>query len=372
MKFSNCSYNKFKESVGARKIVLFGASSAWGYFRTVFPGIDEYLSGKVLCIVDNSVKKQGTVFRICQNEYKILPPSELSNYAGFVVLIDVSLAYVESICKQLEEMQLDMDTECYSLFLMTGSFEKADNSTVDRYFSGRTNKKIPAIIHSFWFSGEEKPDLYKKCIESWYKYCPDFEICEWNAENYDITVNPYMRESFERRKWAFVSDYARLDVIKRYGGIYMDMDVELVASLDPYLFSDGFFCRQEDGLLELGSGFGCPKEDTMISQMLDLYYGRHLLLDDGTIDMTPQPEYLSKVFCKYGFGISHDSQEISGKIVLSNDYICCYAGKDSIRTPLLGIHWHNGGWLDEKKRKLISASNDVRSSLCKKIFKNNI
>ncbi len=368
MRFINCSYTDFKKAVGDRKIVLFGASSAWGYFRTVFQGIEEYLSKKLLCIVDNSGEKQGSLFRLSQTEYKIQSPAVLPGADGFVVLIDVSLAYVESICKQLEEMGLDRDTECYSLFLMTGCFGQIDNSAVDRYFSARNEKKIPAIIHSFWFSGEEKPDLYKKCLESWHKYCPDFEIREWNAENYDTTVNPYMREAYEHKKWAFVSDYARLDVIKRYGGIYMDMDVELLSSLEPYLYSDGFFCRQEDGLLELGSGFGCPKGDVMISQMLDLYHGRHLISEDGTIDMTPQPEFLSNVFCEYGFGRNHDSQEISGKIVLSNDYITCYAGKDSVRAPLLGIHWHNGGWLDEKTGRLIKESNDVRAMLCREYF----
>ena len=93
---------------------------------------------------------------------------------------------------------------------------------------------IPKIIHYCWIGGTPLPEIAKKCIESWKKCCPDYEIREWNESNYDFTQNVYMKEAYEVKKWGFVPDYARLDIIYRYGGFYLDTDVELLKSLDPF------------------------------------------------------------------------------------------------------------------------------------------
>lgn len=87
---------------------------------------------------------------------------------------------------------------------------------------------IPKVIHYCWFSEKEIPEKYQKCIESWEKCCPDYEIKRWDESNYDISKNPYMKEAYEHQKWGFVPDYARLDILYHYGGIYIDTDVELV------------------------------------------------------------------------------------------------------------------------------------------------
>lgn len=369
MRFINCSYENFIKRTANKRIVLFGASSAWDYFFTVFPEIDKDVLERTSCIVDNSPDKQGTPFDIGTRRYSVFSPSYLKTMSNFAVLIDVSLAYVENICDQLIRFLSLEDVECYSLFLMIEYHNVIDNSAVKKYFENRDKKKIPAKIHSFWFSGEEKPDVYKRCIESWHKHCPSFEIIEWDAKKYDVKKNDYMFESFERKKWAFVSDYARLDVVKEYGGIYMDMDVELVSSLEPLLYAEGFFCRQEDGLLELGSGFGAQPGDYMITRMLKEYEGRHLVTESGEIDFTPQPQFLNKVFLEYGFKKDYNSTEILNRIVLSNDYISCYSGEYEGNQPILGIHWHNGGWVDEKKRSLIKKSHLSKKYLLTHYFK---
>ena len=97
---------------------------------------------------------------------------------------------------------------------------------------------IPKKIHYCWFGRNEIPEKTLRCIESWKKYCPDYEIIQWNEDNYDINKIPYMKDAYKEKKWAFVSDYARLDVIYQYGGIYLDTDVELVNSLDDLLEYD--------------------------------------------------------------------------------------------------------------------------------------
>ena len=368
MKFINCSYDNFLNRLGDRKIVQFGASSVWHYFFSMFPNIGKEVVEKTAFIVDNSAERQGGTFRIGENELPVKAPAAMKDESSFVILIMISIAYHESICKQLLEMNLPEDTEVYSLFLMTSSFSKADNSAVDEYFKGRTEKMIPAKIHSFWFSGEEKPELYQRCVDSWHRFCPDFEIFEWNADNYDLTKNEYMYEAYKNRKWAFASDFARLDILKEHGGIYMDMDVELIASIEPLLYADSFFCRQEDGALELGSGFGVPKGDELIGKLLGAYKGRKLFLHDGTMDMTPQPEILSNLLRQNGFTKNHNSQVIDGRLFLSNDYITCYSGEESIRNARYGIHWHNAGWLPDKDRRLFRESLEVKDKVINEFF----
>lgn len=370
MKFINTTYEDFVNRTKEKSIVQFGASSAWHYFFKTFPTIDEDVLERTICVVDNSMEKQGHSFAISDKTYSVIRPEDMVKESDYVILIVVSLAYQEKICEQLKTMNLPEEMECYSLPLMTYSDRRSDNSCVDIYFQNHKEKKLPAKIHSFWFSGDEKPDLYKRCIESWHKYCPDFEIAEWNADNYDVTKNQYMQEAFEHKKWAFVSDFARLDLLNQFGGIYMDMDVELLAPIDSLLYADSFFCRQEDGLLELGSGFGVQAGDPLIQVMLRTYTGRKLIKPDGELDKTPQPEWLSNVLAENGFYKCYDSQIIGDRLILSNDYITCATGADPTQTARVGVHWHNGGWLDEKQKKLIKDSFHAREELLRKYFIN--
>ncbi len=368
MKFINCSYDTFEKRLENRKIIQFGASSAWGYFFSAFPNIKEGVLDNTICIVDNAVDKQGSYLEIGSNKIKIEAPDILKSMKDYVILIIVSIKYQEKICMQLEGMGLDENIECYSLPLMTLNLGDVDNSVVQKYLDSRDTVTIPKTIHSFWFSGEEKPELYKRCIDSWYKYCPDFEIIEWTTKNYDINKNKYMVDAYERRKWAFISDYARLDVIYNQGGIYLDMDVELVTSLAPYLVSGSFFCRQEDGMIDFGSGFGAAKGNALIGEMLSSYKDRRYILPDGTVDKTAQPELMNPILIKNGILNSHDSQVVGDSLILSNDYISCYTSEKTLTNAKLGIHWHNGSWLEEKDKKNIKDAIDARDSLVEKYF----
>ena len=108
--------------------------------------------------------------------------------------------------------------------------------------------RIPKVIHYCWFGRGKLPKLAKKCIKSWKKYLPDYKIIEWNEDNFDINSNQYVREAYEAKKYAFVSDYVRLYALYNYGGIYMDTDVEVIKSLDEFLIHEAF------------SGFESPKD----------------------------------------------------------------------------------------------------------------
>ena len=99
---------------------------------------------------------------------------------------------------------------------------------------------IPKIIHYCWFGGKPKPELAEKCIESWKKFCPDYEIVEWNEGNFNINSNLYVKQAYEAKKYAFVTDYVRLYALYTQGGIYMDTDVMVLKPLDEYLNHEAF------------------------------------------------------------------------------------------------------------------------------------
>ena len=116
---------------------------------------------------------------------------------------------------------------------------------------------IPKKIHYMWLGGKEIPRNLQLCIDSWKKYCPDYEIVQWNESNYDIGKNKYMKMAYENKKYGFVPDYARLDILYNYGGIYMDTDVEVVRSLDDLLYQSAFCGVEKWQTINFGGCSGC-------------------------------------------------------------------------------------------------------------------
>ncbi len=130
---------------------------------------------------------------------------------------------------------------------------------------------IPHKIHYFWFGSGEKSKEVIKCIDSWKKNCPDFEIIEWNETNYDIHKHPFMEKAYEEKKWAFVSDYARLDILYNIGGIYLDTDVEVIKDLAPLCSNEAYMGFESPELVNDGHGFGCSPGMEIFKEMLDVY-----------------------------------------------------------------------------------------------------
>lgn len=371
MQFIDCAYESFIKRIQDKKIILFGASTGWDYYLSVIPNLGKDVLDKALYVVDNNELLVGQKCEIAGRVFVIKKPDAICTNKDIAILITVRFRYYEAICEQLLSYNLPNLIECFSLQLLLGAKECVNNSCVDNYFARHTIKQIPNKIHSFWFSGEEKPDSYKKCIESWHRYCPDFEIYEWNTKNYDVEQNLYMKQAYEKRKWAFVSDYARLDVISKYGGIYLDMDVELLASLEKLLCTSAFFCKQNDGTVDLGSGFGAPPNFWLITELLKEYDNLRFISHDNKLDLLPQPARLGYIFRKYGLKMGHDSENMNDILVLSNDYITCISGDPAqwkFKGTELGIHWHNGGWLQASEREKAAIDVKMKNEIEKKYF----
>lgn len=133
---------------------------------------------------------------------------------------------------------------------------------------------IPKVIHYCWFGGKPLPSIARKCIASWEKVCPDYEIKRWDETNFDVRQHPFVSSAYEAGAWAFVSDWARLKVLYDNGGVYLDTDVKLLKSLDSLLDSQCYIGVQQAGhLCNTGLGFGCAKASPVVHEMLEKYDG---------------------------------------------------------------------------------------------------
>ncbi len=164
---------------------------------------------------------------------------------------------------------------------------------------------IPKIIHYCWFGGNPKPEIIQKCMASWKQYCPDWEIREWNEENFDVSAMPYTQEAYEAKKWAFVSDVARLHAVYECGGIYMDTDVELMQSIDGLCRYDAVFAFETNLNINTGMGFGASRHHKSVGNMLKVYEGRNFL-KRGKPDLSPCPRLNTEALRDYHPGFQRD------------------------------------------------------------------
>ena len=159
---------------------------------------------------------------------------------------------------------------------------------------------IPKKIHYCWLGGKPLPPLAEKCIASWKKFCPDYEIVCWNESNYDFTKHPYMKQALEAKKWGFVPDYARLDILYQYGGIYLDTDVELVKCLDDLLECKFYAGFESEKVIALGLGFGAEAGHPLLKEMMDDYDNYSFINEDGNLNLLPSPVIQTDLLLKKG------------------------------------------------------------------------
>ena len=206
---------------------------------------------------------------------------------------------------------------------------------------------IPKIIHYCWFGRNPLPKMAIKCINSWKKYCPDYQIIEWNEDNFDVTVNDYVKEAYDNRKYAFVSDYVRLYALVTYGGVYMDTDVEVVRPLDLFLNNHAFsgFETKEfipTGIMASEKGFPLYKE------FLDYYNNVHFVQSDKTLDMTTNGRIMTNITKQYGLLLNGELQTIKEWVLYPSDYFCPLDNNTGVlhkTTNTVTIHWFNQSWV---------------------------
>lgn len=225
---------------------------------------------------------------------------------------------------------------------------------------------IPKIIHYCWFGRREKPKLAEKCIESWKKFCPDFEIIEWNEDNCDYLSMPFMEQAYNSKKFAFVSDVMRLIVLEKYGGVYFDTDVEVIKDITPLLYDEGFMGFENERFVSSGLVTATVPHHPVIREMIEEY--KKLSFNELSQDMSAAacPYLNSGVLERFGLIRNGQEQIVSGIHIYPVEW---FNPLDSATNKLnktentYSIHWYSMSWLPESVR--------IRSAftrLCRRLF----
>lgn len=235
---------------------------------------------------------------------------------------------------------------------------------------------IPKVIHYCWFGKNKLSKSAKKCIKSWKKHLPNYEIIEWNENNFDINCNEYVREAYKSKKYAFVSDYARIYALYNYGGIYMDTDVEVIKSLDKFLCNDAFAGLENEYSIQTAV-MGCCKGNLLFKEFLEYYTDKKFIKDDKSLDLTTNVEIITNICKKYGVIINNEIKSIRGFIIYHKDYFCPlnHNNKQSdFSKNTHTIHHFEGSWIsreEKKSKKKYIRYLERKEWLCKYISERN-
>ena len=217
---------------------------------------------------------------------------------------------------------------------------------------------IPKVIHYCWFGRNPLPPLASKCIASWKKYLPDYEIKEWNEDNFDVNIIPYTKEAYEAKKYAFVSDYARFWILYHYGGLYFDTDVEVIKPLDDIINRGAFMGLERDYetgataqncAVAPGLGLGCNPGLGQYKKILDFYATLHFRNEDGTLNLKTIVEYTTNLLIQDGLSYISAIQKVGDIYVYPSEYFCPYnivTKRMHITRNTRTIHHYMASWQD--------------------------
>ena len=216
--------------------------------------------------------------------------------------------------------------------------------------------EIPKIIHYCWFGRGKKTKLIRKCMKTWKKYFPEYDIVEWNEENFDINSNEYVREAYNNKKYAFVSDYARLYALYNFGGIYFDTDIEVIKNFDNIIKNMDIYAFEKEDVIMTGVMIA-RKESKIIKQFLKLYDNLKFLNDDGSLNLLPNTYRLTEILKENGLVCNNKKQILKNSLaeIYPIEYFCAYDMDNSYFMPTQNtytIHHYDGSWTSKKEKVL--------------------
>lgn len=366
MKLCNCDIYQLKEIIKEKKLVCFGGGKEFFDFFSDFKEL--HLERSVYAVVDNNKKKVGTMLEAGGTSIPVINIERLLQIKNMILLI--SCADVEGIVKQLESYVELNEVWCFTVHFVRSETNKTDEQK-RRYpdsFRMTEISRIPPKIHYCWFGKKEIPEKNQIWMESWRKYCPDCEIIRWDETNYDVSKNRYMYEAYQNQKWGFVSDYARIDIIYHYGGIYLDTDVEIIKSWEDLRYQEAFMGKETSFRIALGLGFGSVQYYSLWKDLLDMYDRIYFVREDGTRNQVPCPELQNAVYLHKGFQNNGEYQRVGEAVVYPPAVLSPkdqFTGEIMLTPHTYSIHHFDGTWTDDRQKK-----NDQRRQKMYVQFKN--
>lgn len=230
---------------------------------------------------------------------------------------------------------------------------------------------IPKIIHYCWFGRGEKSELINKCIESWKKLAPDFQIIEWNEDNFDVNMFKYTKQAYDVKKYAFVSDVVRFYVLNDMGGIYLDTDVELLKPLDDLLENEIFMAYSRDGQISTGLIAGSEKNQDILKCILRYYNEHNFLLKNGNPNTTTVCTIVSDIFKKKGYTLDGKMKKYGEITLYSDEYFDPFDYENNkmyLTEKAYAVHYYAGTWKSPKDKVICKIGRIIKKATGRKIY----
>lgn len=225
--------------------------------------------------------------------------------------------------------------------------------------------QIPKIIHYCWFGNNEFPPLVKKCIKSWKKYLPEYEFKLWNEETFDISSNNWCKDAYTHKKYAFVADYVRLKVLYQYGGIYLDTDIIMYKTLNPFLTNYAFMGFERNDVLSMGV-MGFHKNNNIIRELLS-YYDQPFNLE--IISKLESNANVTTAYLAKHYGLSRDNKDqiVENIHIYPKTYFnpMDYFGNWDKSNNTVCCHLYMGSWLPADEQRKLKLRKTVFFKICK-------
>ena len=348
MVLKNCLLSELPNRIKSsnKKIIIYGAGMIGKVLVPYF--IKEYeLYDYVDCYIDADVNKIGTVIEIDSRRYSVKAPDYLNNADKNVVIIITNSKFIP-IVDFFEGISALKTSDVYIYPIM-----QLNESNIENDFEIKKlceKQLIPKTIHYCWFGRNPMPQFLQKCIASWREFCPDYEIVEWNEDNYDVSRHRYTEQAYGKKRFGFVTDIARFDILYENGGIYLDTDVMLLKNPDALLYQNGFIATEKWGNINSGGGCGFEKGNPMIKEIIDYRDEFDFINMDGSLNIETNGVYETTMFIKYGFIPDSTYQIVNGISVYPP---CVFHPYDYMSSELstskstVSVHHFYGGWMTD-------------------------
>jgi len=312
----NCSIGKFVSYANGKRVYAFGAGQYVVQFceENKEYGLDDIIS----FFTDNNPQKYGTNHTINERKIQIIPIDDfLNSVKKDDIILITSADYFHKITEQLDSTEALDGIDCFILVYVINYAAETDMSGLKAKIDAAKEKEqqIPKKIHYIWFGGNDIPDNLKKDMESWYKFCPDYEIIRWDENNYDVGKSKFTRSAYKAKKWSKVSNYARMDIVYENGGIYLDNDIEVLKPLDGLLYHQAFMSFSGFDTIELGNGFGARKNYDLLRLFLDEFESKPYSDEHHNNHI-----YKRGIFKSLGFKLNNTFQYNNGLVFYSNNF----------------------------------------------------
>lgn len=349
MKKIELGLNEFRDFMRDKKCICFGAGLQGVRFINIFDNWEK--ADDIIVFADNDSKKWGSKIEYDHFSYPIVPIEDIFSFLRQDVVIIITCIDFISIRLQLEQYRELENIFCFSLVEL--GQKQLLQSDYDSVVHEYTSAVIPKAIHYCWFGGK-MPEKLRENIDRWKMLCPDYEIKEWNESNYKVSKSRYAQQAYDMKKWGYVSDYARLDLIYQYGGIYLDTDVEMLKRPDDLLYQDGFACFDSTLLMNSGAGFGARKGNYIVKQLRDHYDSMDFSSSDSCINRIPCMTHSYEVLKRYGFRINDSLQKVRDMNIYPMIFqgTCPYTKQMKITDKTFFLHYGTTTWFNEKNKQI--------------------